>query len=93
MPVEKDLIPEYVVLVSERERYKLNHKKEMLEAPSEALIAYAKEHGTNISIDVDAFDKFAQNVGLKANERTRRCCYIVLKYNETDEQLQRLIDM
>ncbi|MDR5824727.1 hypothetical protein [Caballeronia sp. LZ043] len=93
MAINHDLVPEYVVLVNENERYKLNSKRQNLGQPSDDLLAYAQQKGTFISVDASAWDDFARDFGLSRIDRERRCCYIVLKYNETEEQLQTLIDM
>ncbi|HDR9022741.1 TPA: hypothetical protein QDB09_003297 [Burkholderia vietnamiensis] len=94
MPIDKDAVPCYVVLLSEHEQYALNRHKMLLPAPSVELIAYAKSnHRAQISIDTHAWDEFAGNAGIGPIDREQNCCYILVNWNESDEDLQRLLDL
>lgn len=93
MAIDHDLVPDYVVLLNDHQPLKLNHRRVSLGQPSDDLIAFAKERGTRIAIDVSAWDEFAADFGLSRIDRERHCCFITRTYQETDEELQRLIDL
>lgn len=93
MPIDRSVLPYYVLLIGPYENYKLNDRREVLGEPSEALTEFAEQRGVNIAIDTAAWNQFAQDAGLGPIERERHCCYILIRGDETDEQLQELIDM
>ncbi|MBN6728503.1 hypothetical protein [Burkholderia multivorans] len=94
MAFDPDAVPCYVVLLSEHEQFALNRHRKPLGPPSENLVAYAKaNYRALISIDVHAWDEFARDHGIGPIDREQRCCYILVNWNETEEQLQHLLDL
>jgi len=93
MSIDKSAVPYYVLLVDEHMHYKLNERREIIGEPSDDLIAFAKANGTRFSVDVSAWDRVAKDLGLSPIERERHCCYLLIKGQESDDELQRLIDM
>ncbi|NVI06387.1 hypothetical protein [Paraburkholderia youngii] len=93
MPINELEIPTYVVLIDEQQEYKLNSDRQILGRPSQELIAFARANGINMSIDARAWDQFARDTALSPIERERHCCYILPRGNETEAELQHLIDL
>lgn len=93
MPINRDAVPYYVVLISEHEKYKLNEARRILGEPSDDLIAFARQNGVNISVDTTAWNQFAKDAALSPVERERHCCYILVHGEQTEEDLQRLMDL
>ncbi|WP_124492493.1 hypothetical protein [Burkholderia stagnalis] len=94
MSFDPDAVPCYVVLISEHEQFALNRHRQPLRAPSAELVAYAKaNYRALIPIDVHAWDEFARNHGIGPIEREQRCCYILVNWNESDDELKPLLEL
>ncbi|WP_059867580.1 hypothetical protein [Burkholderia ubonensis] len=93
MAIDYDTVPHYVVLLSEHEQYTLNRSREVVGAPSARLVAFAKRAAKPHPVDDRLWRSFAESVGLSPVERERFCCYQVATGSESEEELQRLIDM
>ncbi|HEF4731765.1 hypothetical protein SB379_06895 [Burkholderia multivorans] len=95
MSIDRDAVPCYVIVLDDGDAFALNqHRKLLPKKPSAALIEHAKTNfRAFIPINVTAWDEFARTIGLDPSHRDQRCCYILVNWNETDEQLQALLDL
>lgn len=93
MAIDWDTVPYYVVLLSDHERYTLNRSRSVIGSPSDEMAEFAQKTAKPFSVDGRLWKSFADDVGLGPIDRERFCCYQIVTGSESEEELQRLIDI
>lgn len=93
MCIHAPKVPYYVVILNDKERYRLDSTKTHMGTPSERLVAFAESRGLLLPNNVSAWDKFVRDTGIGVEDRRAMRCYLLIRGGETDDELRQLIDM
>lgn len=93
MCIHAPKVPYYVVVLNDKERYRLDSTKTHMGTPSERLVAFAESRGLLLPNNVSAWDKFVRDTGIGVEDRKAMRCYLLIRGGETDDELRQLIDM